>query len=118
MFGLYGFGFIMSGLTIIFTKTASFSFILNYFFLFFTGAIINIEALPSYLQIISKTLPLTVWIFLAKDITLTGLSLSALLTGSRLWLLGLNSACHFTAGLLFFKLVYSHSKKSGILKQY
>jgi ABC-2 type transport system permease protein len=74
MVGLYGFGFIMSGLTILYTKTASFSSILNYFFLFFTGAMVKVEVLPPVLRSISKSLPLTQGISLAKDIVATDLS--------------------------------------------
>lgn len=118
MIGLYGFGFIMSGLTILYTKTASFSSILNYFFLFFTGAMVNLEALPSVLRTISKSLPLTQGISLAKDIAATDPSWTAFLSDNRLLWLTINSVFYFAAGLTFFRIVYAHAKRKGVLKQY
>lgn len=118
MVGLYGFGFIMSGLTILYTKTASFSSILNYFFLFFTGAMVKVEVLPPVLRSISKSLPLTQGISLAKDIAATDLSWAAFLSDDRLMWLILNSAFYFAAGLMFFRMVYAHAKRKGVLKQY
>jgi len=108
----------MSGLTILFTKTASFSSILNYFFLFFTGAMVKVEVLPPILRVISESLPLTQGIALAKDIAVSNSSWSLLIMDKRFLWLAINSACYFTAGLLFFKFVYNHGKRKGILKQY
>lgn len=118
LIGLHGFGFILAGLTILFTKTASFSSILQYFLLFFTGAIIPTDQLPIILKVISKTLPLTIGIEMSQSLINQNFTMFSLFYDQKFYGLILNSFIYFIIGLTLFKYTLAYSKKNGTMKRY
>lgn len=113
LIGLLGFSLLLGGLTLRFTKTASFETILSYILLFFTGTIIDINSMPILFQIISKSLPLTQGILISQS-----LIDKQPVFFSQMFLLCINSFLYFIIGISFFRYVYNKSKAEGIWNEY
>ncbi|WP_164731072.1 ABC transporter permease [Anoxybacter fermentans] len=111
--GLLGFSLLLAGLTLRFTKTASFESILSYILLFFTGAIVNIDNMPKLVRFISKTLPLTNGILISQRL-INNESVSI----SQIFSLCLNSLLYLVVGILLFKYINKKSKTEGIYNEY
>lgn len=118
LMGLYGFGLILAGLTIVFTKTASFGSIIQYFLLFFTGSVARVENFPLVLRWIAKSLPLTNGIALAQSVIRNNLGLAEMVRSPQFLALSASSACYFAIGLLVFSRVYAKARRLGITKSY
>jgi ABC-2 type transport system permease protein len=113
LFGLYGFGMLLSASTLIFTKTASFESIISYILLFFTGGIIPITQLPKGVAIVAQFLPLTKGVEISQ----------ALLAGIEIlpvdfMLLLINSFIYFLIGMIVFKMCYKKSQEHGLNSEY
>jgi ABC-2 type transport system permease protein len=113
LIGLSGFGLFLAALTLRYTKTASFESIISYFLLFFTGTIINVNAMPKIFQIVSKSLPLTQGIMISTNI-LENRAVSAL----QILTLCLNSFFYLFLGIIIFKIIYNKTKLVGLNTDY
>ncbi|OEF99488.1 hypothetical protein BHF71_08980 [Vulcanibacillus modesticaldus] len=111
--GLFGFGLILSALTLIYTKTASFESIISYFLLFFTGGIISLEQLPGYVIKVADFLPLTIGIRLSMSI-LSG----AQLPSSSILGLFTNSGVYLLLGIVIFIYCHNYGKREGLSADY
>jgi ABC-2 type transport system permease protein len=118
MIGIYGFAFILAGLSIVYKRISAITVILNYIFLFFTGITLTGNTLPPVLDIVSKILPITWGITNLQNLVI-GHSTIQDLVGSNIFLyLVMNSAIYLTVGLFIFKLMLKVSKKDGSLGHY
>lgn len=111
--GVFGFTLLLVGLTLKYTKTASFDTILSYALLFLTGAILPKEQMPSWAQRIGEILPIT------KGINLS----NRLMNGEFVRLmdyaqLTIQSVIFVLVGYGLFKMIYLSSKQSGIERNY
>jgi len=113
LWGIYGFGMILSGITLLFNKAASFESIISYSLLFFTGGIIPLEQLPNIIKSISQILPLTLGISLSQKI-LSGY----IITFNDIAKLTFNSFIYFLVGITIFKLAYKYSIENGLSSSY
>lgn len=113
LIGLSGFGFLLGGLTVLYTKTASFGSIIQYFLLFFSGALFSVEAFPPVLKLISNGLPLTQGVKLLQMLV----DNTPLLVGDWLTLLGVSIA-YCAVGLLCMHLVINRALRLGVSKGY
>lgn len=111
--GLYRFGMMLAGSTLVFTKTASFESIFSYFLLFFTGGIVALEQLPPMVSKVSKILPLTLGINISQQI-LKG----HVVTLYNVLVLLLNSIIYLVIGILVFTLAYRYSRIYGLNSKY
>lgn len=111
--GLIGVGLLLSGLTLKYTKTASFESIISYILLFFTGSIIDLNSLPEVFRMLSHMLPLTDGIELSKKILLN----SAVSSTDVLAFL-INNLAYMLIGYSVFKYIYDKSKTYGINSSY
>lgn len=111
--GVWGLGFLLAGLTLVFTKTASFDSIISYTLLFFTGSIVEMDKLPEFIRNMTYYVPLALGIKLSKNITDT-----IPVSPYELTVLVANSAVYLIIGLVFFKAVYEKSRKLGIITHY
>lgn len=111
--GILGFTFILVGLTLKYTKTASFESIISYLLLFLTGAIIPLNTLPKLFSDIGNLFPITLGINLSKSLINT-----QQVDLFQLALLCLQSTAYFGIGYLIFKYVYTKSKEYGIDSTY
>lgn len=113
MIGLYGFGLLLSSLTLLYTKTASFESIISYIFLFFTGAIIPTTQFPEFLTYFSKFIPLSIGIDLSKSAIINGF-----VDLTEMLFLLINSLVYLLLGLFFYYYVIKKVKKMGLSSKY
>jgi len=111
--GIWGLGFILAGLTLLYTKTASFDSIISYALLFLTGALIDISKLPEFIQKIGYIIPLSLGIKISKAI----IDNTAIYSRDIL-LLVVNSIIYLFIGIFFFKYTMYKSKQKGIITHY
>jgi ABC-2 type transport system permease protein len=110
--GILGVGLFLSGLTIKYTKTASFESIINYFLLFFSGTFGRFNPSNKILKMIQENIPLS------RGISLAAKSLEGSAQAQDVLLLGVNSAVYFLIGLITFEVILSQGKKKGICSNY
>jgi ABC-2 type transport system permease protein len=111
--GIFGFTIMLVGLTLKFTKTASFESIISYLLLLLTGAIIPSTSYPHFIQSVANVFPLTLGINLSKEV----IKNNQINFGQSLVLL-IHSIVYLIIGLVFFKIVYSASKVKGLNSSY
>ncbi len=116
--GLYGFGYILGGATLIFKQTGPLANLLTNALLFTNGAILPVDRLPDWLQTLAKLLPSTQGILVLRKVILGGQSLSAAWSDGSLILLVVHSVLFFAIGWLVYRLCESVAKRKGSLGQY
>lgn len=118
MAGLFGFGYMLAGATLVYKQTGPLSNILTNALLFLNGAILPVDRLPDWLQTIARLLPSTQGIDVMRRIALGGETLAAVWTdGSLIWLI-VHSTVFFIAGWLVYRWCERIAKRKGSLGQY
>lgn len=109
MLGLVGISYFLSALTLIFTKTASFTTIISYLLLFFSGVADGAkeQGVTYYL------LPLAQGICISRSMIM-GNGVSALEVG----LLGINALAYLILGRFIFRFVMKNGRRKGISMEY
>jgi ABC-2 type transport system permease protein len=118
LIGLYGFGYVLGGATLIFKQTGPLTNLLTNALLFTNGAILPVDRLPGWLQTFAKLLPSTQGIIVLRNVILNGQSLGAAWTDGSLSLLVIHSALFFIAGWLIYRWCEGIAKRRGSLGQY
>ena len=118
MAGLYGFGYIIGGLTLIFKHTESFANLIQNALLFLNGAFLPVDRLPPALEAIALLLPSTQGIIVLRRIILDNASLAAVWNDGSLIYLVLHSVVFFLGGLMIFRYCEHIARKRGSLGQY
>jgi ABC-2 type transport system permease protein len=116
--GLFGFGLLLAGVTLLFKQVESFADLVQYGLIFFNGAFIPIERFPAWLSQFAQLLPTTQGIRLLRQILLEGRSLAGLWADGDLLWLTLHSLAFFVAGWLVFKWCETAARQRGTLGQY
>ncbi|HEY3340625.1 MAG TPA: ABC transporter permease, partial [Anaerolineae bacterium] len=116
--GLYGFGYLLGGATLIFKQTGPLTNLLTNALLFTNGAILPVDRLPGWLQTFAKLLPSTQGIIVLRNVILKGQSLDAAWLDGSLVLLVIHSALFFVAGWLVYRWGEGIAKRRGSLGQY
>ncbi|KXT77880.1 ABC transporter permease [Streptococcus sp. DD13] len=111
--GMFGFTLLLVGLTLKYTKTASFESIISYSLLLLTGAVLPTDLMPSWLIDMGSFLPISKGIFLSRQLSI-GFSVSI----TDYTILILQSFIFICIGYGVFLLIYKSSKKSGIDRRY
>lgn len=109
MLGLVGISYFLSALTLIFTKTASFTSIISYLLLFFSGVANGGEAKSFAYHV----LPLSQGIRISRSFIL-GENVSI----PDVALLIVNALAYLVLGILVFHFVMRHGRKKGISMEY
>ena len=118
MVGLFGFGFVVAGLSLVVKRTGTVMNMLVTALLYFSGVLLPLERLPEEMAAVARTLPSTQGIAVLRDMVFGGLSLGeAWANGSLPWLV-VHSALYFTLGWLFYAWCESIAKRQGSLGQY
>lgn len=109
MLGLVGISYLLSALTLIFTKTASFTTIFSYLLLFFSGVANGVgqRGIAYYLLPLSQGIDISRRIILKLDVTLFDMGI-----------LVLNSFVYLLLGMAVFHYVMKRGRKKGISMQY
>ena len=118
MVGLFGFGFFVAGLTIVFKQIGTVMNMLQNVLLFLSGALLPVERLPAGLAGFARTLPSTQGISVLRQVVFGGQSLAdAWRDGSLVWLT-IHSTVYFVLGWLFYARCEAIAKRQGSLGQY
>ena len=116
--GVFGFGYLIAGATLVFKQVESFANLIQNVLLFLNGTILPVDAMPGWLVGVAKVLPSTQGIFVLRQVVLGGRSLaSTWQDGSLLWLV-VHSVIFFTVGWLAFGYCERIAKEQGSLGQY
>jgi ABC-type polysaccharide/polyol phosphate export permease len=118
MVGIYGFAFLLAGLSLVLKRIGAITIVLNYIFLFFTGITLSQQSLPASLDVFSKCLPITWGSINLKNIIISKLPLETIvLSPSFLWLV-VNSFFYLFIGLVLFYRLEKRARKNGNLGSY
>ena len=96
--GIMGLSLVLSALTLVFTKVASFEIIISYLLLFLSGSIVDV---PRY---VIYTNPLSLATYLASRVLSGDFSWNDLFTFISI------SMAYFAFGVIVFKIIFSRSK--------
>jgi ABC-2 type transport system permease protein len=118
MIGLFGFGFVVAGLTIVFKQIGTLINMLQNVLLFLSGAILPVDRLPPAVTVVAKTLPSTQGIIVLRQAVFERLSLPDLWTSGALPWLAIHSTLYFVLGWVFYAYCESIAKRQGSLGQY
>ena len=114
--GLYGFGLMLAGLTIINSRTSSISSIVTYILLFISGMLIPLQEFPPILGAIARFFPLTNGIEMLRTITSENLDvISVLLHPNSIFGIAY-SVLSIVAGFVIFRSAVRRAKTKGIIR--
>ena len=116
--GVFGFGFILAGATLIFKQIESMANLFQNMLMFFNGMLIPVAAMPGWLAAIARTMPTTQGVYVLQRLLLDEASLAdTWRDGSLIWLL-VHSAIYFAVGWVVFSACERVAKAQGSLGQY
>ena len=118
MLGLYGLGFVVAGLTILFKNILSFANLIQNILLFLNGAIVPVTVFPAWMTTATRALPSTLSIEVARLVTLDNLTLTAVWADGLLPLLVLHSLIWFVLGLSLYLVAERIARRKGLLGQF
>jgi ABC-2 type transport system permease protein len=118
MAGLFGFGFVIAGATLVFKRVGELAGLTANALLFLNGSMLPVERFPQWLAIFAKTLPTTQGVIVLRENLLNMQSLADLWNAGSLLLLSFQSAVYFAAGLLCFVWCVRRAKVQGTLGYY
>jgi ABC-2 type transport system permease protein len=116
--GVYGFGFIIAGATLVLKQAGAFATLIQNALFFLNGTVLAVDAMPSWLAFIAKTLPTTQGIIVLRQVVLEGYPLAYVWEDRSLAWLIVHSASYFAVGWLVFNFCYRITLKRGSLGQY
>ncbi|QKS69844.1 ABC transporter permease [Paenalkalicoccus suaedae] len=117
MVGIYGFSFMLAGLSIVFKRISAITVLLNYAFLFFTGITLAEGSLPFVIDLIAKQLPITYGVINLNAMSQSQSSL-ANFASTEFVILVAHSISYMIIGLLLFHLMLNVARKNGNLGHY
>ena len=116
--GVFGLGFVMAGSALVFKQVGALANLLQYILLFLNGAMVPIDRLPTWMQVLAQLLPSTQGIIVLRRIMLEGVSfVTVCLDGSMLLLL-LNTFIYLLGGWLIFQWCDRIARRRGSVGQY
>ncbi|MEM7535161.1 MAG: ABC transporter permease [Chloroflexota bacterium] len=118
LLGVYGFGFVVGGATLVFKNIGPLANMIQNFLLFLNGAFLPVTQFPEWLKTLALTLPTTQGIIALRRIVLDNEPIAALVNDGSLMWLTIHSMIYLFAGLLVFMLAERFAKKRGLLGQY
>jgi ABC-2 type transport system permease protein len=118
LLGVLGFGFVIAGAVLVFKHVESVNNLLINVLVFLNGTLLPVEAMPTWLAAIARTMPSTQGIILLRKILLDGRSLTSTWQDrSLVWLL-VNSCIYLAGGWVVFGACERVAKQKGSLGQY
>jgi len=115
--GALGVAYIISGLHLVYKKTASITLALSTALLFLTGAITPLNNAP-VLYVLTRFLPLTIGIELLRKIVFTDMSVVTLFAQTEFYLLILNSVTYGAVGFFCLRWGQNIARERGSLAHY
>jgi ABC-2 type transport system permease protein len=118
MVGLFGFGYIIAGLTIVFKQVSGLVNMVQNCLLFFGGVMLPVETLPPGVALFARTLPSTQGIAVLRQVVFGRQSLGDVwASGALPWLVA-HAAAYFVLGWVFYGWCEGVAKRQGSLGQY
>lgn len=116
--GLYGFGFMIGGATLIFKQVESLANLFQNALLFLNGTLLPVDKLPPAIEAFALTLPSTLGIIALRQVMFEGKSLMMLWQEGTLPALLINTLFYFVGGLVVYQLCESYARRRSLLGQY
>lgn len=116
--GVYGFGFIVAGATLVFKQVGTLAFIIQNSLLFLNGSFFPVDRFPPGLATFAKTLPTTQGIIVLRQVLVDRLALAEVWSDGTLILLVAHSAVFLVGGWTIFKWCENIARRQGSLGQY
>jgi ABC-2 type transport system permease protein len=116
--GLYGLGYMIAGLSLVFKQTMAVASSCSNLLLFFTGITIPFESLPPLAKYCSKLLPTYYGMGCLKKIILYDFSLKKIIVDISFVYLLICCCVWICIGIIAFKLSEKQMKKQGTINQY
>lgn len=118
MVGLFGFGYVVAGVTIVFKQVSSLINMVQNLLLFFGGVMLPVENLPRGVELFARTLPSTQGIAVLRQVVFGGESLGDVWASGALPWLAVHAAAYFILGWVFYGWCEAVAKRQGSLGQY
>ncbi|MBP2654685.1 MAG: type transporter [Firmicutes bacterium] len=118
MAGLFGFGFVIAGATLVFKRVGELAGLTANALLFLNGSMLPVERFPKWLALFAKTLPTTQGVILLRDNLINMHSLYGLWQDGSLIVLFSQSFIYCLMGLLCFGWFVRRAKVQGTLGYY
>ena len=116
--GVFGFGFMLAGATLVFKQIESLANLFQNVLMFFNGMLLPLDAMPGWLASIARTMPTTQGVYVLQRLLLDGESLMSMWQDASLIWLIVHSMVYFTIGWLVFSSCERIAKTRGSLGQY
>lgn len=116
--GLYGFGFICLGLTLVFKQTSAIVGLYQNMLLFLNGSIMSVERFPGWIESFANTLPTTQGTSLLNRVLLGDDDIYSIWQDGTLFSLAVNSLVYLVVGVFIFAYCEYWAKKQGSLGIY
>ena len=116
--GVFGFGFLIGGATLIYKNVVSIGNLLQNLLVFLNGTLVSVDKFPAWLRLFAESLPTTLGIELLREVTIEGRSLAAVWRDGGLPILCGHSSLYLIVGIAVFKLCERRAKRQGALGQY
>jgi ABC-2 type transport system permease protein len=116
--GLYGFGFMIAGIALVFKQVGTLAGLFSNILLFVNGTLLPIDRFPGWLESLVKTLPTTQGIIVLRKTILSDDSLVSLWLDGSLIYLTVHSTIYLIIGWSIFKWCERKAKLQGTLGQY
>lgn len=114
--GLQGFGFLMAAAGLVWKQPWALAMILSPVFVFLSGLMFPVQALPGWVQALSAALPLTHGLHILREAMLLGVGIGEL--GRAFGMLALTGAAMMLTGFLAFRVMEQRARRMGALGRY
>ncbi len=118
MVGLFGFGYAIGGLTLVFKQISSATSLLTNILLFLNGALLPVHHFPPWLETVAVFLPTTQGIIVLRRVVIDGASLTAVWEDGSMVFLAVQSVVFLMVGWVLFNIGERIAKRRGSLGQY
>ena len=118
LLGLYGFGFMLAALALIFKRIGPIASVLQYVLLFMTGAIIPLDGFPPIIRQIGQILPLSAGIEAMQMSAIDHHPLHYIVQETVFIRLLLGAVIYVLLGIITFFASDGYARKKGLLGQY
>lgn len=116
--GLFGFGYIVGGITLVFKQVGPIANIIQNFLMIGNGTFLPIAMMPAWMASAVSLIPSTLGIVMLRRIGLEGASLTTLWADGSLAILIVHSVVFFILGWIIYKWCENIARKQGSLGQY
>ncbi|MCK5133799.1 MAG: ABC transporter permease [Candidatus Sabulitectum sp.] len=116
--GFIGLGFGLAGLTLIYKRTQSLPGVLSYVFLFFSGTVVTIEALPPLIQHFAHILPITWTISVLRKIVVNHESIATIIAQKDTMYMIMANVGALIFGIIAFNVLVNKAKAMGKVGHY